>query len=143
MTLVASLRAIGRRPEASGSSVPAWPILGRLRIRRTRWMAWLEERPTGLSRRRKALGGIVGAFYLNKIYHLYCILVPLLVMYLSMTDLATLEFSEELAAAYALFRESKQIIHDQAYDFDEFGYRTEQKQCQYTALQQFASSIYA
>src|SRR5579871_2678106 len=47
--LVASPRAIGRQPEASGSSVPAWPA----RLARNRRLitdtAWVDVMPTGLS----------------------------------------------------------------------------------------------
>src|SRR5881275_1976374 len=54
-SLVASPRAIGRTPLASGSSVPPWPtfVFGSpaSRSRRlTALTAWVEPRPTGLSR---------------------------------------------------------------------------------------------
>src|ERR671914_76423 len=47
--LVASPRAIGRMPEASGSSVPAWPAFLALSVRFTTATAWVEVMPTGLS----------------------------------------------------------------------------------------------
>src|SRR5260221_13816637 len=48
--LVASPRAIGRMPVASGSSVPPCPALAAPVTRRTAPTAWLEVRPSGLSR---------------------------------------------------------------------------------------------
>src|SRR5712691_3544369 len=47
--LVASPSAIGRQPEASGSSVPAWPARLALNRRFTTETAWVEVMPTGLS----------------------------------------------------------------------------------------------
>src|SRR6266481_4806286 len=48
--LVASPRAIGSTPVASGSSVPPCPALAAPVIRRTAPTAWLELSPSGLSR---------------------------------------------------------------------------------------------
>src|SRR5688572_24176959 len=47
--LVASPSAIGRQPEASGSSVPAWPARLAANSRFTTATAWVEVIPTGLS----------------------------------------------------------------------------------------------
>src|ERR1700712_1183031 len=47
--LVASPSAIGRPPEASGSSVPAWPARLAWNSRFTTATAWVEVMPTGLS----------------------------------------------------------------------------------------------
>src|SRR5471032_1847146 len=47
--LVASPSAIGRQPEASGSSVPAWPARLAENRRFTTLTAWVEVMPTGLS----------------------------------------------------------------------------------------------
>src|SRR5215813_2442667 len=47
--LVASPSAIGRQPEASGSSVPAWPARLALNRRLITDTAWVEVMPTGLS----------------------------------------------------------------------------------------------
>src|SRR6478609_2519959 len=47
--LVASPSAIGSRPEARGSSVPAWPAFLALKARFTTLTAWVEVMPTGLS----------------------------------------------------------------------------------------------
>ena len=48
--LVASPNATGSTPEASGSSVPAWPTFLALNRRFNRATAWVEVTPTGLSR---------------------------------------------------------------------------------------------
>src|SRR6185312_3602373 len=48
--LVASPSAIGRQPEASGSSVPAWPARLHRNSRLMAPTAWVEVMPTGLSR---------------------------------------------------------------------------------------------
>src|SRR3954470_9158907 len=55
MVLVASPNAIGRMPVASGSSVPAWPTLAALKMRRTLPTAAADERPSGLSRTSQPL----------------------------------------------------------------------------------------
>src|ERR1043166_4708294 len=47
--LVASPSAIGRHPDASGSSVPAWPARRADVSRRTAETAWVEVMPTALS----------------------------------------------------------------------------------------------
>src|SRR4051812_25833213 len=47
--LVASPSAIGRQPDASGSSVPAWPARLHLNSRLMAPTAWVEVMPTGLS----------------------------------------------------------------------------------------------
>src|SRR5690349_13134832 len=47
--LVASPSAIGRQPEASGSSVPAWPARLHWNSRLIAPTAWVEVMPTGLS----------------------------------------------------------------------------------------------
>src|SRR5215471_8701014 len=47
--LVASPSATGRQPEASGSSVPAWPARLALNRRLITDTAWVEVMPTGLS----------------------------------------------------------------------------------------------
>src|SRR5919107_740537 len=47
--LVASPSAIGRIPEASGSSVPAWPAFLAVSARLTVATAWVEVMPTPLS----------------------------------------------------------------------------------------------
>src|SRR5690349_16047003 len=47
--LVASPSAIGRQPEASGSSVPAWPARLALNRRLITDTAWVDVMPTGLS----------------------------------------------------------------------------------------------
>src|ERR1700688_3308646 len=47
--LVASPSAIGRQPEASGSSVPAWAARLAENSRLTMLTAWVEVMPTGLS----------------------------------------------------------------------------------------------
>src|SRR6202035_90055 len=47
--LVASPSAIGRQPEASGSSVPAWPARLALNSRLITDTAWVDVMPTGLS----------------------------------------------------------------------------------------------
>src|SRR5215470_11620416 len=47
--LVASPSAIGRQPDASGSSVPAWPARRAEVRRRTAETAWVDVMPTGLS----------------------------------------------------------------------------------------------
>src|SRR5690242_2773851 len=47
--LVASPSAIGRQPEASGSSVPAWPARLALNRRLITETAWVDVMPTGLS----------------------------------------------------------------------------------------------
>ncbi len=46
--LVASPSAIGRQPEASGSSVPAWPARLHWNSRLIAPTAWVEVMPTGL-----------------------------------------------------------------------------------------------
>src|SRR5271166_582830 len=48
--LVASPKATGSTPEASGSSVPACPAFLALNRSLSRPTAWVEETPTGLSR---------------------------------------------------------------------------------------------
>src|SRR5580658_2789849 len=47
--LVASPSAIGRQPDASGSSVPAWPARLAENKRLITATAWVEVMPTGLS----------------------------------------------------------------------------------------------
>jgi hypothetical protein len=47
--LVASPSAIGKAPEASGSSVPAWPARLALNKRLMTLTAWVDVIPTGLS----------------------------------------------------------------------------------------------
>src|SRR3954465_247306 len=47
--LVASPSAMGRMPDASGSSVPAWPAFLALSARLTTATAWVEVMPTPLS----------------------------------------------------------------------------------------------
>src|ERR1700680_4048424 len=47
--LVASPSAIGRQPEASGSSVPAWPARLAVNSRLITDTAWVDVMPTGLS----------------------------------------------------------------------------------------------
>src|SRR5579872_74366 len=53
--LVASPKAIGRTPEASGSSVPAWPAFLALNSQRNCETACVEVTPTGLSRQTQPL----------------------------------------------------------------------------------------
>ena len=56
--MVASPRAIGRMPDASGSRVPPWPAFCALNARLTSATALVEVMPTGLSRMTQPCTGL-------------------------------------------------------------------------------------